>query len=125
MKYWLSLAARVKSGAFTTAACAGTGLVCLCLVVCGLAWAQSTRHEITLPNNLPVLPEAAGRKVYQNNCVTCHSARYVLMQPKFPREVWVAEVTKMRKLYGAPISDADAETIVNYLVAIRGVEKRP
>jgi uncharacterized protein (DUF697 family) len=31
------------------------------------------------------------------------------------RTVWDAEVTKMIKAYGAPISDADARDIVEYL----------
>jgi hypothetical protein len=31
------------------------------------------------------------------------------------RGVWDAEVTKMIKAYGAPISDADAKEIADYL----------
>jgi hypothetical protein len=36
------------------------------------------------------------------------------------RQVWDAEVTKMIKAFGAPISDADAKAIVDYLVANYG-----
>jgi hypothetical protein len=34
-----------------------------------------------------------------------------------PRATWTAEVTKMRGTYKAPISDADAVLIVDYLAA--------
>jgi len=36
------------------------------------------------------------------------------------RQVWDAEVTKMIKAFGAPISDADAKEIVDYLSANYG-----
>ncbi len=37
--------------------------------------------------------------------------------PKFKKDFWQAEVTKMIKVYGAPIDDADAAKIVDYLAA--------
>ncbi len=52
------------------------------------------------------------------NCRTCHSADYIDTQPRgagFGKEFWQAEVTKMIKVYGAPISDTDAKIIVDYL----------
>jgi mono/diheme cytochrome c family protein len=54
----------------------------------------------------------------QGNCGACHSSDYILTQPqgpKFKKDFWNAEVTKMIKVYGAPISDADAAAIVDYL----------
>jgi hypothetical protein len=41
----------------------------------------------------------------------------VLDQPLLPRTTWAAEVTKMRNVYKAPIADADAALIVDYLAA--------
>jgi hypothetical protein len=41
----------------------------------------------------------------------------VVKQPLFPRSTWAAEVTKMRNVYKAPVSDADAALIVDYLAA--------
>ena len=35
--------------------------------------------------------------------------------PKFKKDFWQAEVTKMIKVYGAPIDDADVSKIVEYL----------
>ncbi len=54
------------------------------------------------------------------NCTACHSSDYISTQPrgaKFGREFWQAEVTKMIKVYGAPIDDADVGKIVEYLAA--------
>jgi sulfite dehydrogenase (cytochrome) subunit B len=58
--------------------------------------------------------------VVKNNCTACHSADYVQTQPrgaKFGKDFWQAEVTKMIKVYGAPIDDADIGKIVDYLAA--------
>jgi hypothetical protein len=37
--------------------------------------------------------------------------------PRFGKEFWQAEVTKMIKVYGAPIDERDASKIVDYLAA--------
>ena len=78
------------------------------------------------PLNYAVPEETAAFKpgpnldVVQNNCTACHSADYISTQPrgeKFKRDFWQAEVTKMIKVYGAPIEDADIGKIVDYLTA--------
>jgi mono/diheme cytochrome c family protein len=56
--------------------------------------------------------------VVQGNCGACHSADYVQTQPtgpKFKKDFWQAEVTKMIKVYGAPIDEKDIPAIVEYL----------
>jgi len=56
--------------------------------------------------------------VVQNNCSACHSADYINTQPRGAKDkkgFWQAEVTKMIKVYGAPIADADVAGIVDYL----------
>lgn len=57
--------------------------------------------------------------VATNNCTACHSVDYVVTQPpmKDKKGFWQAEVTKMIKVYGAPIDDADVGKIVDYLAA--------
>jgi hypothetical protein len=58
--------------------------------------------------------------VVKSNCSACHSADYVQIQPrgeKFKKDFWQAEVTKMIKIYGAPIDDTDVAKIVEYLAA--------
>jgi len=63
-----------------------------------------------------VLKEGPGRDKVEANCTQCHSLDYILgNSPFMTRQVWDAEVTKMIKVFGAPISDADAKEIVEYL----------
>jgi sulfite dehydrogenase (cytochrome) subunit B len=62
------------------------------------------------------LKDGAGRDKVEANCTACHSLDYILgNSPFMNRTVWDAEVTKMIKAFGAPISDADAKEIVDYL----------
>lgn len=57
-----------------------------------------------------------GLDAVQGNCGACHSLDYIAMNSPFPTPaVWDAEVTKMIKTFGAPIADADAKKIVDYL----------
>jgi hypothetical protein len=76
--------------------------------------------EITLPQVESKLPEGPGREAVQQGCVLCHSTRYITMQPGFSKEAWTASVDKMRKVFGAPITNEQAGVIVDYLVAVRG-----
>jgi mono/diheme cytochrome c family protein len=67
------------------------------------------------------LKPGPGRDKVEANCVACHSLDYIVgNSPFMTRQVWDAEVTKMIKAFGAPISDADAKVIVDYLVANYG-----
>ena len=63
-----------------------------------------------------VLP---GAEVISSNCVACHSAGMVLTQPALSRAAWDAEVHKMIATYKAPISEADAATIIAYLAQLK------
>ena len=77
-------------------------------------------QEITLPQYPPQMPPGPHLQAFQDHCLLCHSARYVTTQPRFSRAVWEKEVKKMVDVYGAPISPADQQQIVEYLVAIKG-----
>ncbi len=62
------------------------------------------------------LKNAPGRDVVENNCGACHSLDYIRMNSPFlDAAKWQAEVTKMIKTFGAPISDDDARKIMDYL----------
>ncbi len=62
------------------------------------------------------LKEAPGLDKVEGNCAACHSLDYIQMNSPFLNAAgWQAEVTKMIKAYGAPIEDADAKSIVDYL----------
>jgi mono/diheme cytochrome c family protein len=80
----------------------------------GPAIAEPVTYD--LPEETAVLKPGPGVETAQNNCVACHSADYVAMQPpRRGKAFWDAEVTKMIKTYGAPISETDAKTIADYL----------
>ena len=81
--------------------------------------------EIELDYHPPDLPPGSGQDSFATQCVICHSARYVLNQPTFPRKIWTAEVHKMVKGYGAPIDPEQEKEIVNYLVSWHGKEDLP
>jgi len=89
----------------------GILLFCLAAVATVVAAAE-TRVE---------LKPGAGLDKVEANCVACHSLDYIVgNSPFMNRQVWDAEVTKMIKAFGAPISDADAKVIVDYLVVNYG-----
>ncbi len=79
---------------------------------------QAKPLDIKLPPETAAPRPGANVDVVQSNCMACHSFDYVQTQPqgpKFKRDFWQAEVTKMIKVYGAPINDGDAGKIVDYL----------
>jgi len=75
----------------------------------------------TLPEETAAFKPGPNLDVVQGNCGSCHSADYVVTQPRgasYKKAFWEAEVTKMIKVYGAPINEADVPKIVDYLVQI-------
>ena len=88
----------------------------------GLALGSVTAAPVsyTLPEETAAFRPGPNLEAVQNNCTGCHSADYINTQPrgpKFKKDFWQAEVTKMIKLYGARIDDADVGRIVDYLAA--------
>jgi sulfite dehydrogenase (cytochrome) subunit B len=78
----------------------------------GIVAAQERRLE---------LKDGPGRAQVEANCGSCHSLDYVLMNSPFlDRNGWDASVTKMIKVFGAPIQPDDAKSIVDYLNANYG-----
>jgi len=105
---------RIISRAFIAAiACALTG-----------ADARAQQKSITLPDDNPMAQLKAGRnvEVTRNNCISCHSTDYIVRQPGSDAKKWEAEVMKMIKVYGAPVSEADATAIIDYLATSYGPE---
>ena len=76
---------------------------------------ESTYAVAPYPAFVLQLADAVGRAETQINCSSCHTPRYITMQPPLPAATWDAEVHKMIKTYGAQISDADAQKIIQYL----------
>jgi hypothetical protein len=62
------------------------------------------------------LKQAPGVDKVENNCAACHTLAYIPMNSVYLNAAgWDAEVTKMRKAFGAPIDDEDAKVIADYL----------
>ena len=67
------------------------------------------------------LKDAPGRAMTENLCSGCHSLDYIRINAPFMnRQTWTAEVNKMVQAFGAPIAQADANTIIDYLAANYG-----
>jgi hypothetical protein len=67
------------------------------------------------------LMDGPGRPLVEANCIMCHSLDYIQMNSPFlDRKGWEASVNKMIKVMGAPIAEADAQKIVDYLAGQYG-----
>jgi hypothetical protein len=94
-----------------------------CLLL-GLLAAPASAQEsrITLPpdHDYSRLKPGPGSDVTQTQCQFCHSTDYIVMQPRGDAKQWEGVVTKMIKVFGAPVSEADAKAIVEYLTRSYG-----
>jgi mono/diheme cytochrome c family protein len=67
------------------------------------------------------LKDAAGKELVAANCSMCHSLDYIQMNSPFlDRKGWEASVNKMIKAMGAPVAEADVQSIVDYLASQYG-----
>lgn len=92
----------------------------LAVAVAGLSIATAKPLNYELPDDTATFKPGPHQDIAVNNCTACHSAEYIVTQPrgpKFKKDFWQAEVMKMIKVYGAPIDDDDAAKIVEYLTA--------
>ena len=68
------------------------------------------------------LKQAPGLDKVEGNCSGCHSLDYVPMNSAFLNAAgWDAEVAKMINAFGAPIDQADAKIIADYLKSNYGM----
>jgi mono/diheme cytochrome c family protein len=91
----------------------------LATLAAGVALAAHAKPiAFELPAESATFRPGPNLEVVQGNCGSCHSADYIQTQPigpKFKKDFWQAEVTKMIKTYGAPIEEKDVPAIVEYL----------
>lgn len=80
------------------------------LVGAGLAFAEGERGN-------PAGAEA--KALFEAKCSICHPLARPLGKTK-DRAGWVTTVTRMQKSNGCPITDDEANTIIEYLAAVRG-----
>src|SRR5262249_23177818 len=78
--------------------------------------------DYALADEKPVqLKRVPGFDKVEAKCGACHSLDYITMNSPFLNKAqWKAEVSKMINAFGAPINDADAKTIVDYVMANYG-----
>jgi len=87
-------------------------IIALLLIAAAPALAQESQLR---------LRDGPGRQLVEANCVMCHSLDYIPMNSPFlDRKGWEASVNKMIKVMGAPIAEADAQKIVDYLAGQYG-----
>ncbi|MFO1147516.1 MAG: cytochrome c [Alsobacter sp.] len=86
-------------------------------ILLGLAVAVSSVSAAAVADESSIqLKPGPGMEAVANNCSACHSLDYpVTNAPFLDAKGWDAEVTKMIKVFGAPIDDADAQQIKEYL----------
>jgi sulfite dehydrogenase (cytochrome) subunit B len=99
-----------------------TAIVALGASVAGLNLLTVAAKPLSydLPDETAALKPGPNVELVQNNCIACHSVDYIQTQPQgpgFKKDFWRAEVTKMIKVYGAPIDECDVGKIVDYLAA--------
>ena len=76
--------------------------------------------SITLPSESIALKAGPGMDQAQTACRMCHSLDYITIQPGGGAAQWQGVVTKMMKVYGAPISEPDVKLIEEYLATHYG-----
>lgn len=92
------------------------------LIAASSAAASGYRLPLEQPITLPPGPDA---ELTAATCSACHSLDYVTTQPRAKgAQFWTDSVTKMVKVYGAPIDPADANRIAAYLAAIYGTPSK-
>ena len=65
-----------------------------------------------------MLKDAPGRDLTVGRCIICHSLQYIPSNaPAMNRAGWQKSIQKMRERFGAPITDEEAQRILDYLAA--------
>lgn len=82
---------------------------------------EGSKRSITLPEPVVSMKEGPGKDITSSSCRICHSLDYITTQQKFPKAKWQAEVTKMIKVYGAPISEENSKIIAEYISTHYGI----
>jgi cytochrome c5 len=95
----------------------------ICFTYAQTVVSTGSQKTITLPPEKIDLKPGKGMDTVATSCNVCHSVDYIPMQPKGTKEKWTAEVNKMIKVYGAPVSKENAKVIVGYLATNYGTGK--
>jgi len=70
------------------------------------------------PEEFTQLEDGPARELTVGRCMVCHSLEYIPGNaPAMNRAGWQKTIQKMRDRFGAPITDAEAQRILDYLDA--------
>lgn len=94
-----------------------------CVILAGSARAQEKTIILPADYEYGKLKPGPRSDLAQTQCQFCHSTDYIVMQPKGDAKQWDAVVTKMIKVFGAPLGEADAKAITEYLATTYGPAK--
>ena len=78
--------------------------------------------HVSLPASQAVFPAGPGSES-AGKCLICHSAGMVLKQPRLTEAQWKGEILKMRGAYGAPVADAEVDTLAGYLTQVNAAQQ--
>ena len=98
-------------------------MLLFCLLLTSFGINPSEALEITLPPETATLTKSTltGYLLVQKNCLICHSAQYIQLQPQTSQRLyWEATVRKMKAVFGARFSDEEIFPMVEYLVKTYG-----
>lgn len=75
-------------------------------------------RALAAPDESVTLKEGPGAELTAGLCMICHSLEYIpANSPAMNRGAWQKTIQKMRERFGAPISDQQAQQILDYLAA--------
>lgn len=98
-------AARALASAVVVASALGVAVSCGALTAAGAG-------------ELTELRDGPARELTIGRCIICHSLEYIPANaPAMNRAAWQKTLQKMRERFGAPITDAEAQQILDYLDA--------
>lgn len=104
-----------------TACCvaAGAGLIAAGVFTDGAHGARAAEARQTVAAaEVTSLRDGAGRDLTVGRCIICHSVEYIPSNaPAMNRVAWQKTIQKMREKFGAPITDEEAQQILDYLAS--------
>jgi mono/diheme cytochrome c family protein len=87
------------------------------------ATASSAGSASAAPSAAPVVAEAVGRSLVENNCLGCHAADMIAQQ-RLTAKQWANVVKKMHG-WGAPVEPENIDPLIAYLAAHQGPSAAP
>jgi mono/diheme cytochrome c family protein len=82
-----------------------------------------TRLSVELPTSTKTFPQGEGSSIANSQCLICHSAGMVLLQPQRTQAQWTETINKMRTSYGAPLPAEQVDALAAYLARVIGHDR--